>query len=61
MFEKAKEKYHYYSSPIPPDTKMETLQKRWRSSRSIEAIQSVNSQENSEGNGADKLTSSTTN
>lgn len=61
MFEKAKEKYNYYSNPIPPDTKMETLEKRWHSLRSIEAIQSVNRQENSVENGAEKLTSSTTN
>lgn len=40
-FEKAKEKYQYYKNPIPPDTTMATLQRRWKSSNSIEAIQSV--------------------
>lgn len=58
MFEKAKEKYQYYTNPIPPDTKLETLQKRWHSLRSIEAIQSVNGPDNLPENDSNKFTSS---
>ncbi|XP_055326668.1 protein ABHD18 [Sitodiplosis mosellana] len=60
-FEKAKEKYQYYTNPIPPDTTMDTLQKRWRSSITIEAIQSVPNQENLIEDEANKLASSNTN
>lgn len=57
-FEKAKEKYSYYKNSIPPDTTMETLQSRWRSLKTIEAIQSVPRVENVIDDQADKLASS---
>lgn len=56
-FEKAKDKYKYYKNPIPPDTTMATLQKRWRSSITIEAIQSVQHQGNTIEDEANKLSS----
>lgn len=61
MFEKAKEKHDYYMSPIPPDTTMSTLQKRWHSSTKIEAIQSVNQTESVAQDAVNKLTSSNAN
>lgn len=60
-FEKAKEKYQYYSTPIPPDTTMETLQKRWQSLMAIEAIQSKQNCGNSIEDEANKLASSNAN
>lgn len=57
-FEKAKEKYQYYTSPIPPDTTLGTLQKRWRSSITIEAIQSVQHPDNPIEDEANKLAAS---
>lgn len=60
-FEKAKEKYNYYTNPIPPDTTMTTLQKRWKSSTAIEAIQSVHHQGNIIEDEANKLSSTNTN
>ncbi|XP_031626308.1 protein ABHD18 [Contarinia nasturtii] len=60
-FEKAKEKYQYYRKPIPPDTTMPTLQKRWRSSISIKAIQSVQNQRSAADDEADKLATSNAN
>lgn len=45
-------------SPIPPDTTMETLRERWRSSTAIQAIQSVNHVDNIIADQANKLTSS---
>lgn len=61
MFEKAKEKYEYYASPIPPDTTMGTLQNRWRASTKIEAIQSEIQPENVADDPIKKLTSSNAN
>lgn len=43
-FTKAKEKYNYYRHPIPPDTTMDTLKKRWESLATIKAMQSVHHQ-----------------
>lgn len=60
-FEKAKEKYQYYVNPIEPDTTIATLQKRWRSLPTIEAIQSVNNQANLLEDEASKLTSTNVN
>lgn len=59
-FEKAREKHEYYKNPIPPDTSMATLQKRWRSSTTIQAIQSEPNPDSIEDD-AKKLASSNTN
>lgn len=57
-FEKAKEKHEFYSRPIPPDTTMETLRKRWDSLTAIQAIQSVHRSGNPIEDQANKLASS---
>lgn len=47
--------------PIPPDTTMTTLQNRWRSSITIEAIQSVPHLRNPIEDEANKLATSNLN
>lgn len=57
-FEKAKEKHEFYSKPIPPDTTMETLRKRWNSLTAIQSIQSAHHTGNPIEDQANKLATS---